>query len=63
MDDIFHEEEQDSRFSTDTAFLKHYRLPDQVQLPAHALLCRMLGFWTCLMDTCSPKVSLLPAPC
>ena len=31
MDEIFSEEECDGRFSGDTAFLKHSRLPDQVK--------------------------------
>ena len=32
MDDIFSEEEHNSRFSGDTAFVKPSRLPDQVRL-------------------------------
>ena len=45
MDEIFHEEERDSRFSKDTAFLKPSRQPDQV-----TSLCMLFRVRWCSAD-------------
>ena len=60
MDEIFFEEERDSRFSGDTAFLKHSRLPDQVKSVSMLFRAR---WWSVSMPYSHLLPPVFPSPC
>lgn len=60
MDEIFSEEERASRFSGDTAFVKHSRLPDQVKSVRTLFIAR---WWSVYMPYSHCLPMSFPSSC